>query len=425
MQSGKIIFSAPDTRPSLQHAARALHEAGMLGAYYTTMAFSQDATAIRAAEFLDGVFHTSFAVELRRRAIREFPASLVRRFPKWDIPRTLLSRLHFNERTVDYLHFRSLEALDRHVAAKLNACCGVYGVNLASEAAFAAAKPRGIACIYEIVALEARSYIRMLHEEFGKFPELFATATPIEKVAERYIRRCDAEWKLADLVIVNSDLTRESYAAAGFNVKNVRVVPLGFPPTSAETVPRPAQSGPLNVLWAGNFSVSKGAHYLLAALKLRQLRGSFRVRVFGKMLLPAVALEGLQDSIQFNGSIPHTQLFDEYRRGDVLVLPTLSDGFGMVISEAMSQGLPVITTRLAGAAQFIESEKNGLIIPPKNPEALAAALIWCADHPDDLRAMGEAARRTAASWQWSNYREAVVWAVMECTGHKCYEEMVT
>jgi glycosyltransferase involved in cell wall biosynthesis len=416
MAANKILFSAPDTRPSLQHAARALHEAGLLGAYYTTFALSDEGRVIRAAELFDRVFQSRAAAELRRRAIREFPAQLMRRFPMWDIPRTLLSRFDVGERIVDGLHHRSLISLDRHVAANLNGFAGVYAVNLAAKAAFTAAKQRGISCIYEVLTLEARSYIKMLREEFEKFPGLFTSTTPIDMTAHRYIQRSDAEWKLADLIIVNSDLTRDSYAAAGFDVGKVRVVPLGFPPVAPERASVTVASHDcLNVLWAGNFSISKGAHYLLTALKSPALRGRVRVRVFGKQLLPPPVVTGFSDCVKFNGTVPHVRLFAEYRRADVMVLPTLSDGFAMVISEAMSQGLPVITTRWAGAAQFIEAEENGLIVPPRDPQALVEMLLWCADHPEELRAMGAKARETAESWQWADYRKTIAQAVIECT----------
>jgi len=79
----KILFSAPDTRPSLQQAARALDEVGLLGAYYTTLAFSDKGSAIRGAELVDGVLGLGLATELRRRAIREFPAHFLRRYPYW------------------------------------------------------------------------------------------------------------------------------------------------------------------------------------------------------------------------------------------------------------------------------------------------------------------------------------------------------
>jgi glycosyltransferase involved in cell wall biosynthesis len=420
MTTNKILFSAPDTRPSLQHAARALYEAGLLGAYYTTFALSDNGRSIRAAEFLDRILHSRLAAELRRRAIREFPTDLMRRHPFWDVPRTLLSRLDVGERIVDGLHHRSLMSLDRHVAAGLNGFAGVYAVNLAARTTFTAAKDRGISCIYEVLTLEARSYIRMLREEFEKFPALFTSTTPVDMTAQRYIQRSDAEWRLADLIIVNSDLTRDSYAAAGFDISKVRVIPLGFPPLGPEKGPSSVASSqePLNVLWAGNFSISKGAHYLIPALKSSALRGNTRVKVFGKQLLPPNAISDLAGKAEFHGTIPHAQLFAEYRMADVLILPTLSDGFAMVISEAMSQGLPVITTRCAGAAQFIEPGKNGIIVPPCDPAALVEALSWCADHPQELRAMGIKAREIAAGWQWSDYRRTVAQAVMECTGHR-------
>jgi glycosyltransferase involved in cell wall biosynthesis len=418
MTANKILFSAPDTRPSLQHAARALYEAGLLGAYYTTFALSDNGRSIRAAEYFDRIFHFGLAAELRRRAIREFPAHLVRRFPFWDMPRTLLSRLNVSERIVDGLHHRSLASLDRHVAANLNGFAGVYAVNLAAKAAFSAAKSRQIACIYEVLNLEARSYIAVLRQEFEKAPHLFTSEPTVEQTADRYIQRSDAEWNLADLIIVNSNLTRDSYAAAGFDTSKVRVVPLGFPSIVPSMVSMPRTNGPLRVLWAGTFSIRKGAHYLVAALKSRAVGNRVRMKVFGRQLLPPDAVSGLTGRVEFNDAIPHAQLFAEYRRADVLVLPTLSDGFAMVISEAMSQGLPVITTRCAGAAQFIETGENGLIVPPCDPAALAEALLWCADHPEELRAMGAKARETAACWQWSDYRRTVAQAVMECSGRR-------
>ena len=408
----KILFSAPDTRPSLQQAARALYEAGLLGAYFTTLAFSDAGPAIRGAEFLDGVLGLGLAAELRRRAVREFPPHFIRRFPYWDIPRTLLSRMDVSERIVDRLHHSSLRSLDRHAARHLGGYAGVYAVNLAAKAAFIAAKKRRMACIYEVIALEIRSYLQMLQDEFERYPSLFPGGIPQSPNAAADIRRCDDEWALADIVIVNSNLTRQTYAAAGLGVEKARVIPLGFPPVAPDPPPPFEPSSKLRVLWGGNFSASKGAHYFLAALNMPALRKQVRVRVFGKQLLPADAVAGFDDVIEFHGTVPHTQFLGEYRRADVLVLPTLSDGFAMVVSEAMSQGLPVITTDWAGVAQFIRPGENGLIVPIRDSEALGDALIWCAEHRTELRDVGMGARETAAQWQWTDYRHAVAKAVI-------------
>jgi glycosyltransferase involved in cell wall biosynthesis len=80
----------------------------------------------------------------------------------------------------------------------------------------------------------------------------------------------------------------------------------------------------------------------------------------------------------------------------------------------MSQGLPVITTEWAGVAQFIVPGENGLIVPARDPDALAEAIVSCAARPEQRREMGVAARQTALQWQWSDYRNAVASAVLEC-----------
>ena len=93
-----------------------------------------------------------------------------------------------------------------------------------------------------------------------------------------------------------------------------------------------------------------------------------------------------------------------YQDSSVLVLPTLCDGFGMVVSEALANGLPVITTTNAGAADLIQPGRSGFVIPPANEDALVDALGWCADHPRDLFDMRRAALETAANWTWTGYR---------------------
>jgi glycosyltransferase involved in cell wall biosynthesis len=265
-----------------------------------------------------------------------------------------------------------------------------------------------------VLNLEARAYINLLEQEFEKFPELFVSEPTFQQTSERFVERGEAEWALADVIVVNSKLARDSHAHAGLDVAKVRIVPLGFPPVGASQ-PRTARStGPLRALWAGTFSIRKGAHYLLAAMKSSSLRDRVTVDVFGRQLLPAQAVAGLDGMMTFHGSVPHTHIFAEYQKADVVVLPTLSDGFGMAITEAMSQGIPVITTTSAGAAEFISPGVNGLVIPPCDSEALITALLWCAEHKNELRDMGTKARETAARWQWSDYRAAIAKAVIEC-----------
>ena len=210
---------------------------------------------------------------------------------------------------------------------------------------------------------------------------------------------------MADLIVMHSNICRDSYAAQGLDTMKVRVIPLGFPETGPIADAKAKDmSGPLKILWAGNFSVLKGAHYFLRALDAIAQTTNIEVKVFGKKLLrqPVPNLP-----IQFFPTVPRTKLFLAYRRADVLVHATLADSYGLAVTEAMSQGLPAITTSGAGVAELIHSERTGFVVPAGDTDALAQRLRWCATNRESLREIGSAAQRAAASWQWHHYRGAL------------------
>lgn len=73
-------------------------------------------------------------------------------------------------------------------------------------------------------------------------------------------------------------------------------------------------------------------------------------------------------NVEFLGRLDWTALREEYRRADLLCLPSLSDGFGLVVLEAMACGTPALITRSTGAADIIEEGCNGFVIPPSDLE---------------------------------------------------------
>ena len=169
---------------------------------------------------------------------------------------------------------------------------------------------------------------------------------------------------MADVVIVNSKFTRDTYAAAGLDVAKVRVIPLGAPQVHAgEAQGGGGEAEPLRALWAGSFSIRKGAHYLLSAWRNFVREKAATLDIYGTVLLPDRLVRDLPTSIRVFSSVPRAELFKRYRQADVLVFPTLCDGFGLVVTEAFAHGLPVITTTRAGAADLVRDGENGLIIP--------------------------------------------------------------
>ena len=94
-------------------------------------------------------------------------------------------------------------------------------------------------------------------------------------------------------------------------------------------------------------------------------------------------------------------------RHDVLVLPSLHEGFGLVMSEAMGQGLVVITTPQTGGPDIIADGVEGFIVPIRSAEAIEEKLALLAHDRDRLLEMQAAAGRKAASLTWENYRHGV------------------
>jgi glycosyltransferase involved in cell wall biosynthesis len=164
---------------------------------------------------------------------------------------------------------------------------------------------------------------------------------------------------------------------------------------------------PLKILWAGTFSLRKGAHYFLQAINLIPKAIDLDIVVYGKHDMPKAISATVGRPIAFRPTLPRAELLKQYRLADVAVLPTLSDAYAMVTTEAMSQGLPVITTERNGASDVIKSGENGFITPAGDAEALARAIIWCGNNRSALPRIGMRARETAKSWQWHHYRAAI------------------
>jgi UDP-glucose:(heptosyl)LPS alpha-1,3-glucosyltransferase len=160
--------------------------------------------------------------------------------------------------------------------------------------------------------------------------------------------------------------------------------------------PREHQTGKLKLLFSGHNFQLKGLHCLLAAMSVALSRGlQAELSIAGNGQRAAfekiAARLGLSAHVKFLGLVDDAQAAALYRSSDVLVHPTFTDHCSLVVLEALASGLPVITTRQNGAAEFIEPEKQGIIIShPRDIEALADALLRLSDR-QKLAAMSAAA----------------------------------
>ena len=412
----KITLAHPGVGPFVQQTARALLEAGLLGSYWTTFADQPDASWRRALVRMATAVGIDMNRELERRAVKEVPASLLHTLPYWELARTLLSRTGVDPRLVDAVWEHETFRFDRNVARRgLIDADGIYGYEFSALTSFQEAQQRGLARVYEVPS-PAHGFVQsLIQREIEQFPELDDGKRKYFLAREtRRTERQRQEWTLADVVIANSTFTRDSYASVGLDVSKVRIVPLGAPPTDEVSVERANnKSEPLRVLWVGTFSIRKGAHYLLSAWRKFAPPKCAILNVFGANGLPPTLMSNLPDSIRMSQTIPRAALAEQYRAADVLMFPTLCDGFGMVVTEAFAHGLPVITTRRAGAADLVRHGENGLIIPAGDASAIEEVLEWCLSHRVELEAMRLAALDTAKRMQWGDFRQVLAQHVID------------
>jgi len=209
------------------------------------------------------------------------------------------------------------------------------------------------------------------------------------------------------IIAVSGRVKDEIVASYRVAPERIRVVPNGvdlaaFHP-DRRALDRPAIRRRLGVgdapivLFVGYEYVRKGLRFLLAALARMHHREA-RLVVIGKPPTPharrELARHRLGPRVIFTG--PVADVPDYYAAADVFAFPTLYEAFGLVIAEAMASGLPVVTTRVAGAAEWMHAGEDCLLLDvPPDPEQLAHHLDRLLDDEALRRRMGSAARATA------------------------------
>jgi glycosyltransferase involved in cell wall biosynthesis len=392
------------------NAAQALAEVGALQAYVTTFAYRTDGPMAELLRRLPQKAGRRIAQGLARRAAPEVPPDLIHSQPAWEFMRTAAAQAGAGPVLVDRIWDRMSHSFDALVARRyVPRAQAVHAFEYTALASFMRAEAEGVARVLFLPSLDSLQFETIQRREKGRWPELIGRHDGYfdRKFAPRYERR-RREIALADVIVANSSLTARSHIAAGADPAKVFAVPLAAPPP-VESVADDARARerPLTAIWAGTFSLRKGAHYLIEAWRLLGAAGKARLEVYGQPQVPPRLAAAMADTIGFHGSVARPVLFEAYRSADVLVFPTLSDGFGMVVAEAMAHGLPVITTDQAGAADLV-SPHNGIIVPAADPKALADALQWCLDNRARLQAMRFQALETARRRQWPDYRRNLI-----------------
>ena len=284
--------------------------------------------------------------------------------------------------TAESFRFRLFPVFDRWVKSLLRP-----GQHLMTSVAFVNDCQKWVRRNGGLVFIDAgnshpRYFWKILTEEQRRWK----TLTP--PVARHFNLRGAESADSGDYIFAESTFVCNSFVEEGMDPKRIFVTTLplnidSFKPSEAE---RP-KTRPLTLLNTGALSLRKGTPYLLEAFRLilkKEPRAVLRL---------TQNVGDAKEVLRRNADLPIEWLpfcnlrFEDQRRiyierfhnSDIFLFPSIEDGFGYVVAEAMACGLPVITTRNTGASDLIKPGVNGEIVPIRDPAAMAeAALRWWA-----------------------------------------------
>ena len=170
----------------------------------------------------------------------------------------------------------------------------------------------------------------------------------------------------------------------------------------------------LNILFVGRFEERKGLIHLLKAYhRLRKRKVDARLLVIGagpklREYKRFVGLRGIRD-VEFLGRVSDEEKVRYFASTDIFCAPnTGQESFGIVLLEAMAAGVPIVASDIHGFKRVVERNVQGILVEPRNPRALAAALYALARDPDLRHEMGDAGRERAPEFSWDRVTERIV-----------------
>ena len=230
------------------------------------------------------------------------------------------------------------------------------------------------------------------------------------------LRRCEDYFlRNAAIAIVNSRFIAETVRPKCPSSCSVVVAPPGLDvePVPSAATGRSHADTPVKLLYVGEISRVKGLTYLIEAMsRIRHLPveldvvgGCKQEPAYYQLVRRGVDQHGLADRVRFHGHLGRSQLDDLLPRTHILIAPSLSEGYGMVIAEAMCYGLPIIATNAGAIPEIAVDGANGLLVPPADAAALAAAIERLVSEPALRERFGETnSRKSLTLSTWDDFR---------------------
>jgi starch synthase len=384
-----------------QHAyrhARSIQKLGVLGRFVTSTYYRRDCWPDQIAQWFPRLDRG-----LQKRWLDGLDSSLVTRHLSLEVPELFYRNVLKNPKRAEQAMFERDAAFDRWVASRFAFESDIFwGFQGSCLESLKAAHLKGKTAVCEFATAHVTAAIRILSEEAEKHPEWAATISNLH-FPDWYRERLEQEPHAADVCIAASGFTQRSLEEVGIPPERIQLLPLAADVEQFQFSER-RTDGPLKVLFVGGIGQRKGIKYLLESV--RQLHSA---QIELSLLGPAPAddrpLKAYANWYTYLGRTDQKGVVRQMQQADVLVLPSVFEGFGLVIVEAMATGLPVITTTHSCGPEVIREGVDGFVLAPDDVQGLAEKLAWCAEHRGELVSMGAQAYNQAQQFSWDAHRQ--------------------
>ena len=406
---GKAVLVHGGARDSYQVAV-ALHEAGMLDALVTDLFWpAERGWARRLADRLP----SGLRELVYRRSMAALPSAQVQMCAADGLRCLILDKL---PSVPVSLRRRSKRAADAALGRAAGRRARRRGEGLVAYSYFGwhAMREYGRPAMLFQVHPHPATVRRILREELAAHPECRVSLEQEWELAlpEDDFARLVEESAQGSSFLVASSFSRRSLIEHGTAAHRITVVPYGvdlerFKPAAGE---KRLADGPLRLLFVGRINQRKGIKYLLEALRAFA-PGDVHLTVCGRVVDALELFREFSDRVTIRPNVSEAELVEAYQSADLFCFPSVAEGFGQVLLEALACGLPILSTTHTAAPDLIEDGGEGFIVEPRRPEELVARIAWACTHRAELQEMGRRARVRAEKFTWERFRAQAATAV--------------
>jgi glycosyltransferase involved in cell wall biosynthesis len=393
----KVLISHPNWPEHVNKTAGSLEKLGLLDSFWTTIALPYNFF------FKKRYFSEITFKKIKIHFVKEFFRNIFKFFK--------IKSLYFFEDS--YFSINSIYSdldlkVSKYLKCNAKSINVVYGYQNCTLRSFRIAKNLGIKNIYELLSPYWRFRKLIMEDEIKLQPEW--KLSQMEILSTKKSLEEEEEIILSDKIVVASKFTMQSLKYFKEKNLNINIIPYGVKKrfiTIANS--RRKSNEKLKIIFAGRLILSKGIQYLISLLETIDI--PWEAQIAGSLLerpehLSKKLFNFLKDPrCKYLGQIPNEKLMKVMENSHVFMLPSLYEGFGLTLLEAMSCGLPVITTENTAGPDFIKNGENGFITPIRDTKITANVLQRIYENEELRLSISEMALSTANHHSWERYND--------------------